>query len=159
MKNKGFTLMELLVAVVIMTILVTMAVPVYEKTVEKSRVTEARAILKKISDSKQRLLSSMEKDDWTEIPESFTANSLDVRTQGTSSGSGADAKLTTKYFSYKFFPAGRASDVCAVRTDGETRGVAFWYSAGGTGGQFFCTGDASKCAIYGMKASSSLKCE
>ena len=159
MKKNGFTLMELLVAVVIMTLLLTMAVPLYEKTVEKSRVAEARALLKKISDSKQRLLASMEKDDWSDIPTAFTANSLDVKTAGTPTGSGANAKLTTKYFSYKFFPSGRVSDVCAIRTDGETSGVSFWYTAGGTGGQFFCMGESAKCAIYGMKASGSLKCE
>ncbi len=34
MKKNGFTLMELLVAVVIMTMLITMAVPLFEKTVE-----------------------------------------------------------------------------------------------------------------------------
>lgn len=158
MKKNGFTLMELLVAVVIMTMLITMAVPLYEKTVEKSRAAEARALLKKMSDSKQRLLVSMEMDDWSTIPTAFTANSLDVSTPGTPYGTGAEARLHTKYFAYRFFPAGRISDMCARRLSGDTAGVAFWYSPGGTGGQFFCTGSNEQCAIYGMKASGSMPC-
>lgn len=158
MKKNGFTLMELLVAVVIMTMLITMAVPLYEKTVEKSRAAEARALLKKMSDSKQRLLVSMEMDDWSTIPTAFTANSLDVSTPGTPYGTGAEARLHTKYFAYKFFPAGRVSDMCARRLSGDTAGVAFWYSPGGTGGHFFCTGSNEQCAIYGMKASGSMPC-
>lgn len=158
MKKNGFTLMELLVAVVIMTMLITMAVPLYEKTVEKSRAAEARALLKKMSDSKQRLLVSMELDDWSTIPAAFTANSLDVSTPGTPYGTGANARLHTKYFAYKFFPAGRVSDMCARRLSGDTAGVAFWYSPGGTGGQFFCTGSNEQCAVYGMKASGSMPC-
>lgn len=150
--------MELLVAVVIMTMLITMAVPLYEKTVEKSRAAEARALLKKMSDSKQRLLVSMEMDDWSTIPTAFTANSLDVSTPGTPYGTGAEARLHTKYFAYRFFPAGRVSDMCARRLSGDTAGVAFWYSPGGTGGHFFCTGSNEQCAIYGMKASGSMPC-
>lgn len=158
MKKNGFTLMELLVAVVIMTMLITMAVPLYEKTVEKSRAAEARALLKKMSDSKQRLLVSMELDNWSTIPTAFTANSLDVSTPGTPYGTGAEARLHTKYFAYRFFPAGRVSDMCARRLSGDTAGVAFWYSPGGTGGHFFCTGSNEQCAIYGMKASGAMPC-
>lgn len=161
MKKNGFTLMELLVAVVIMTMLITMAVPLYEKTVEKSRAAEARALLKKMSDSKQRLLVSMEMDDWSTIPTAFTANSLDVSTPGNPAGTGANAVLVTKYFAYKFFPTGCVDDnmcMCARRLSGDTAGVAFWYSPGGTGGHFFCTGSNEQCAIYGMKASGSMPC-
>lgn len=44
--NKGFTLVEILVAVMITAILITMAVPIYDKTIEKSRISEARVVLK-----------------------------------------------------------------------------------------------------------------
>ena len=153
--------MELLVAVVIMTMLITMAVPLYEKTVEKSRAAEARALLKRMSDSKQRLLVSMELDDWSTIPPAFTANSLDVSTPGNPAGTGAIAVLVTKYFAYKFFPAGRVDDnmcMCARRTSGDTADVSVWYSPGGTGGEFSCTGTTEQCAIYGMKSSGATLC-
>lgn len=158
MKKNGFTLMELLVAVIIMTMLITMAIPLYEKTVEKSRATEARALLKKITDSKQRLLLSMELDSWDTVPTAFSANSLDVSTPGTANGTGAAATLTTKYFTYKFFPTGAHNKVCASRKSGDTAGVAFWYEPGSGGGTFTCTGEAEKCAIYGMVASNTNAC-
>ena len=40
MGKKGFTLMEILVSVMILAILITMSVPMYERTVEKSRLAE-----------------------------------------------------------------------------------------------------------------------
>ena len=158
--KKGFTLIELLVAVIIMTLLVTMAVPLYEKTVEKSRAAEARSLLKKIADSKLRLLSSMELETFVgHVPSAFTANSLDVKTPGTVSGSGSNATLRTDAFTYHFFPAVDADLVCCSRNAGDTAGVAFWYDVTqATGGDFYCTGGTEKCSVYGMASSGTTSC-
>mgnify|MGYP001777798006 CR=1 FL=1 len=160
MNKKGFTLIELLVAVIIMTLLVTMAVPLYEKTVEKSRAAEARVLLKKIADSKTRLLSSMELESFAgHVPSAFTAKSLDVQMSGTSSGRGSGAILTTDAFTYRFFPASDADKVCCSRRAGDTAGVSFWYDpTPAAGGDFYCTGGADKCSVYGMTSRSGGSC-
>jgi len=45
MKNKGFTLMEMVLTVIVIAILVSIAVPSYINTVERARAREARATL------------------------------------------------------------------------------------------------------------------
>lgn len=50
-KNAGFTLIELLVVVLIIGILASVALPQYERAVEKSRAAEALVILKNIADA------------------------------------------------------------------------------------------------------------
>ena len=58
--RRGFTMMEILVAVMILAILVTMSVPMYERSVEKSRLAEVSTVLKRLSESKLRTMDSMD---------------------------------------------------------------------------------------------------
>ncbi len=50
-KEKGFTLIELLMVVIIVAVLVSMGVPQYTKAIERSRATEAMALVKVINDA------------------------------------------------------------------------------------------------------------
>ncbi len=58
-RNLGYTLIEILTAIVIVTILVAMAVPLYEKTMERSRLAEVRATLAKLLDAKLYAMDNM----------------------------------------------------------------------------------------------------
>ncbi|MBO4707400.1 MAG: prepilin-type N-terminal cleavage/methylation domain-containing protein [Elusimicrobiaceae bacterium] len=52
--NKGFTLLELLVAILIISILVAIAVPQYMKAVERAKYAEVEEQLSAIAQAQQR---------------------------------------------------------------------------------------------------------
>ena len=56
--SKGFMLIELLVVVLIIGILSSVALPQYTRAVEKSRATEARTMLKSLSNAHEIYLLS-----------------------------------------------------------------------------------------------------
>ena len=53
MKNKGFTLIELMVVVLIIGILSSVALPQYKKSVMKARIAEAKTTLKALTEAPQ----------------------------------------------------------------------------------------------------------
>ena len=61
MLNKsGFTLTEILTAVIIIAILTVMAVPLYEKTIERSHLAEAQTLLNRLQTAKNQAMDNME---------------------------------------------------------------------------------------------------
>ena len=72
-KNAGFTLIELLVVVLIIGILSAIALPQYEKAVEKSRAAQALAVLKSFGQAYQAYYMAN-----GEYPTSFDQLDLDM---------------------------------------------------------------------------------
>ena len=111
--KKGFTLAEILVAVLILTILITMSVPMYERAVEKSRLAEVSATLKRISESKLRAMDA--RNILTFSSGAIPMGVLDVEIPNSDD------------FSYRLFPSSYPNGVCAMRLRGDTAGTMFLY--------------------------------
>lgn len=132
--KKGFTLIEILVAVMIIVMLVAMAVPMYEKTIEKSRIAEARTMIKRLHDAKMRLMDDMELSTYASTATSpeFGFENLDFTlrcSMGTTSAGGHVTKCATKDFTYALLPSGTGQNnhVCAARRTGDFANVNFLY--------------------------------
>ena len=159
MKNKlGFTLVEILTAVVIITILTVMAVPLYEKTIERSRLTEVQSMLNRLQAAKNRAMDNMgclaydaSKDECPKLSHlgiSFTDEC----------SSNSQTSFCSQDFKYSIAPGGRINGVCAVRRDGEYKDTTFYYYYGESGTSenekpdFRCVG--SHCNDYGLPSKS-----
>ena len=160
--KKGFTLVEILISVLILAVLVTMAFPLYEQAVEKSRISEARTTLKKLHESKMRILDSRGITEGNNYSSSdFGFENLDFSIacpEGTrmDSRTGSHiAKCYTKDFVYSLQPEGNANGVCAARRTGDYRGVNFLYMGDletDPSKKFQCNNGPkwASCDVYGL---------
>ena len=79
MNNKGFTLVELLIVVLIIGILSAIALPQYESAVEKSRMSEAMINAKAIVDASQRYFQANPSETViTKMPPPIVRNSFSM---------------------------------------------------------------------------------
>ncbi len=81
---RGFTLIELLVVVLIIAILAAVALPQYNKAVEKSKISEGLTLLKSVGQAAQAYYLETGNMPW-----SFDALNIDVPFEGTITDSGS----------------------------------------------------------------------
>ncbi len=156
--NKGFTLLELLVTVMIIGILSSIALPNYTRSVEKARATEAMNIVKAANDAVYAYAAERNK-----CPESF--QKILVSIPGTKVD---DVTVNGKYFAYKLNAATLApifgtdcGGVVAERLDTAVK-YRIWnpYGQGGSGKRTLaCKGDTPRaeniCKSLGMLSTQS----
>ncbi len=99
MNQKGFTLIEVLVVVLILGVLVTIALPKYIRTVERARATEAMTAIKAMNDAIYAFYEARET-----CPVRFSQLVVALPSRSTSAGG---AFLSTQFFN--FYLSGAAS--------------------------------------------------
>ena len=129
--RKGFTLIELLVVVLIIGILSAIALPQYEKAVEKSRATEGIVLTRAILDAQQRYYlanGTYTKD----------LNDLDIQIPGDAADPGGHALSvqSAKYFD------------CSAASTGTNERIIAYCLRKRSGDRYYIAADKTNKAIY-----------
>lgn len=100
----GFTLIELLVVVLIIGILASIALPQYERAVEKSRVTEAKTMLKSLNTALQAYAlatghTGVGYENSSMLP---TLDSLDLSFKNEDGSTATGTSFSTKHWTFSY---------------------------------------------------------
>ena len=129
----GFTLIELLVVVLIIGILASVAMPQYNKAVEKSRATQALAILKSLYAAQETYYmangSYATSFDELDISVPWTG-----ATKWLNSSASTDTRSNDKW-SLQIYKSGEYTAIYLGRISGEYKGAGFTIGLSGNNGQ------------------------
>ena len=152
----GFTLVEVLTAVVIIAVLVSIALPMYTRSIERARAAEAMSAIKAINDSVYTFFAEHEA-----CPTRFSqlAATLPVGNAQTDT----DTRISTKFFQFDLGGAavpvpgtdGQCNGLLATRINGGSYAYTIWnpYTRGTTGKSLalqcapVTTGDSKNIAL------------
>lgn len=129
----GFTLIELLVVVLIIGILASVAMPQYNKAVEKSRATQALAILKSLYAAQETYYMAN-----GSYATSFDELDLSVPWTGTTkwlNSSASTDTLSNDKWSLQIYKSGEDAAIYLGRISGEYKGAGFTIGLSGNNGQ------------------------
>ena len=118
MQNKGFTMVELLVAAMIMATLTAIMMPQYRKAVSRSKVAEAEQVLPALFEARERWVLE-HGCTWTGgglsgCDSSLKVSKLDIEVTGaiTESDNLGDIKIQTENFKYYLVVPGTGAQAC-----------------------------------------------
>ena len=171
--HQGFTLVEILTAVIIVAILTVMAMPLYEKTIERSHLIEARTLMHRLQEAKLAAMDDMGCEVYSYSSngagcprlEHLRVTFIDEVKDGKPAATGKTFR--TKYFTYSLLPTAPdeyVNGVCAQREGGDYDGTIFVYYGlrqDGADAVFKCknpSGCDDCCEAYGWDNDSSLRC-
>ena len=164
-RTNGFTLIELLVVVLIIGILAAIALPQYNKAVEKSRASEAMQLLKSLRDAQAVCLLEHGADSsacaWGEggtkgIGELFDNVSIDISGTIEPSNLLDGDGIKTNDFLYGLLSVGSMTTegavICAERNNGNYYICTTTFSQGENEfyNEFVCTGSGNYCQMIGF---------
>ncbi len=166
--RRGFTLIEILTAIIIVVILVVIAAPMYERTIERSNMAEARSLLVGLQDAKLLAMVNMHITAFSSSECQPNLLHLNVVYDEGNSG----ISFATKLFTYSLAPSGTATNangVCAIRRGGDGTGTIFYYyrpfgKKGETGEATFACNDSGSSysnaceKLYGMDNTNGITC-
>ena len=137
MKNQAFTLIELLVVVLIIGILSAIALPQYQKTVEKARAVEAQTNLAALVTA-ERVYKMANGAATNKLDE------LDIQLPG--SYNNTNKKLTSRYYVYQVIlrTGGEGFEAIATRIDNDQDNLKYYIYFLGDGGYYVCVAKNEK---------------
>ncbi len=136
----GFTLIELLVVVLIIGILAAVALPKYEKSVERARAAEAESVLKSIAAAQDVYMLTSEDGCAT-----YDFSLLDIEVP------------ESKYWKYSLYEyMGPNSYALGAERVGKNYDILYFRGYGPEDGSFYCSGwgddSTEDCSVFGGKA-------
>lgn len=139
---KGFTLIELLVVVLIIGILSSVALPQYTKAVEKSRVAEARTMLKTLYDAEMVRNVEMGTEGVAYPLDELNISVSDVN------GTAAAFPFSTKNFTYDIYIRGTGFGIVAFRLPAQKYNLGISDQTGRI--QCSVPGGGNECKVVGF---------